>query len=238
MKIMSLVAMTAAVVLSAGCSSGTPARSDDASPTDRVPASGSPDDSASDDSAGGTAEPGPTRQRGPLAVAMLRPTDIGPTYRLNQEELLGEDRGFTYMLGLCSSVNKVTESDRPGSSDSESAEFSDPGRDLPVSEMITQEASGFGPQAMRDLRTVIGQCRQFQTGDSRYSLAIVDAGFAGRDALLVELRVNGGDPGFYAFVRQGDLVAEVEFPDSMPRDDARAIAVRAWQRLCAATPTC
>lgn len=224
MGIVHRVAVGALVVALAGCVPETP---------EQVEGTAVPAGDLRSSTADGTAPSG-SAPDGPLSTAVLKPTDIGRTYKLMPDTAEG-GWSLDFVLSQCPLYGYP---ERPASLEYVYAELAVPDEDLWVLEGITREAPRVGSAVMGDLRAMVDRCPEIETEEARLALAVVDAGFAGEDAFLVETTIAGEPPDFSAFVRQGDLVAEVAFSPGTPQADARGIAVRAWRRLCAATPAC
>jgi hypothetical protein len=92
-----------------------------------------------------------------------------------------------------------------------------------------------------DARSTVERARRLVTGCQPYrpgeSLSIVDSGFAGDESLLVAA-TGDGTPNRWLYVRQGDLVAEIWLKGEDDPAEARRIARRAADRLCAGTDAC
>ncbi|MEU2663967.1 hypothetical protein [Micromonospora sp. NPDC007220] len=95
--------------------------------------------------------------------------------------------------------------------------------------------------ASEDAKVTMDRARRLVTGcrphDPEQSLAIVDSGFAGDESLLVAA-TGDGTPSRWLLVRRGDLVAEVWLKGEDDPAEARRIAQRVAERLCAGTEAC
>jgi hypothetical protein len=70
-------------------------------------------------------------------------------------------------------------------------------------------------------------------GTDEVEISVVDQGFAGQESLLV----RSGADNSWVLVRQGDLVAEIAL-SGVTDANARRLADRAAERLCAGTTAC
>lgn len=238
MRTLRLTAVGIAVAVVAGCSLAGPARVDErAAPVGLSPASGSARSGGPSASPGGPSEstgddqPAAVENQA-LSAALLRPSDVGPQFRLY-------DRA-EWDWSLDVSVRPCAKSQVPGRPPAEHYAFvaiTIPDGADGVTEGISRVGDN-GPAVMRAWRTVVAECRRYTDNGYDHSMKITATGFAGPDSFMVGLDPDTRFLTQFAFVRQGELIAQVEFSIGTPPAEARAIAVRAWKRLCVATAAC
>ena len=218
------------VLPATGSPSPTPSSSPTPSPTPSSTPStrntpGAPSSSPSTTS--GQPTKGPADPAVP-AQALLRASDLPPGYRA-----AGSDVDGDWSLDFATSFTCVDTPRHPAKERAErGAVFSKPN----VSSVIerVRRYSLEGAKAEMDwARRAVG-C---ELRDERSTLAIVDSGFAGDGSLLIRFSAEG-KISYTLFVRQGDLVAEVWLGSLTSQTEARRVAQRAADRLCAGTDPC
>jgi hypothetical protein len=113
-----------------------------------------------------------------------------------------------------------------------------------MTQQVHRYAPGWGTRALDDVRHVLATCPgptapPSPDGSATSHYAVVDTGFAGDQALLVQEDINTygtdkklkTDTSFAAVVRVGDLVTTVWASSNVSRDAVRALAVKAADRL-------
>ena len=107
-----------------------------------------------------------------------------------------------------------------------------------VADWNARELPGeWGPQPLQDAyRTGLGLCESHPNPD--ITLTIIPGDAVTADDVIVVRSVMPDRTMYYAFVRQGDVVAELAFYDGSSEATAIAVTARAAQRLCAAVSTC
>ncbi|MFF5054522.1 hypothetical protein ACFY1S_15200 [Micromonospora sp. NPDC000663] len=170
---------------------------------------------------------GPANPAIPLE-ALLRAADLPSGFRAAEDDLEGE-WSFGYVASFaCADTPDLSVKERA----ERRAEFRKPG-----ASSIIERVERY---SIEDAKATIAWARtvtQCEPGDEQYSLKIVDSGFAGDGSLLI--RIDGpGSVEYMLFVRQGDLVAEIRMSDRTDEAEARRVAQRAADRLCAGTNAC
>jgi hypothetical protein len=167
--------------------------------------------------------------------ALLRPADVGTGY--TGEPYEGDDHGaIGMMLAYCGQSSGAAPEHRL-LTDKWSINR---GEGVYVFEDVSRYKPGWAAQHMRDLRAAAPRCPTIDVGgnpDNRETFTVVAVDFAGTGSILI--RVVGKDETEYlAVVQQGDVEARLRIHNGSTQAQARAIAVKAAERLCAATPTC
>ncbi|HEX5594823.1 MAG TPA: hypothetical protein VFX61_02210 [Micromonosporaceae bacterium] len=107
------------------------------------------------------------------------------------------------------------------------------GMDEPLAQTVTRYAPAAAAQVLAAVPVQVMHC----DSGPNIEQSIVDRNFAGDESLLVYTKI-GSTENLHIFVRQGGLVTEIWQKGLTDRDEARRLAQRAAQRLCAATHTC
>jgi hypothetical protein len=171
------------------------------------------------------------------AAALLRPQDIGTGYTSSDAQE-GDDHGAIGML--------MSYCGQTGYSDAPEHRVLNRKRSLQQSdqryllEEVSRYEAAWAQQHLRDLRAVLPTCRTVDimaNPNDQATLTVVDTDFAGDGAVLVK-EVRGTQTQYHAVIRQGDYEARLRIHTGATESTARAIAVKAAQRLCAASPSC
>ncbi|MET8255959.1 hypothetical protein ACFYPG_12020 [Micromonospora sp. NPDC005553] len=171
---------------------------------------------------------GPTSPAIP-AQALLRASDLPSGYRVGGSDLLDGEWSFGYIVSIACAA---TPDRSPQERAERTAGFSKPGASSVIERVGRYSLEG-AKATMTFWAWTVTQC---EPEDERYSLSTVDSGFAGDGSLLI--RSDGPSLVDYTlFVRQGDLVAEIRLGNST-ESEARRVAKRAADRLCAGTDAC
>jgi hypothetical protein len=90
---------------------------------------------------------------------------------------------------------------------------------------------------MDETRQLVRDCATISFENERWSMAIVESGFAGDDSVMVKATpfdIDGLGPRYHVYIRQGELLTQIRF-DHQTAAQRRSAAAAAARRLCAAT---
>ncbi|MEW2430030.1 hypothetical protein AB0877_18645 [Micromonospora sp. NPDC047644] len=162
------------------------------------------------------------------ADALLRAADLPSGFRAAGSDLDG-DWSFNFAASYaCVDTPRLSAKERA----ERGAVFRKPDAS-PVIERV-QRYSLNGAKATIAWARTVTECKRSK---ELSSLSVVDSGFAGDGSLLIRFDAEGLIS-YTLFVRQGDLVAEVWLGSLTNRTEARRLAQRAADRLCAGTDAC
>lgn len=170
-------------------------------------------------------------------AALLQSGDVGTGYTASDVQE-GDDHGsIGSLMSYCGQT---------GFSDAPEHRVLNHRRSLQQSDQryVLQEVSWYesdwAERHLRDLRAVLPKCRTVDImGDPnrRATLTVVGTDFAGDGTVLVK-EVRGSETQYHAVVRQDGYEARLRIHTGATESTARAITVKAAQRLCAASPSC
>lgn len=103
-----------------------------------------------------------------------------------------------------------------------------------MAQRVTRHSGDDALTVMENVRQFIADC-ELSGPDS--SLSILAEDLAGEDSVLVASVIEG-IPNRWLFVRQGDLVAQLDIEYQVTEADARPLARKVAERLCAGTDSC
>ncbi|MFC7247385.1 hypothetical protein ACFQO7_33405 [Catellatospora aurea] len=177
------------------------------------------------------------------SAAMLRAADVGPAYRVQSGEYLGESH--RYVTGLCQ--EKGQWDGKPGRPQSSPERDSFRRRVLVAGSNamhVVQEVTGYpsarsAGELMAHERAGFERCAVVDHRETHVEFEIIATGFAGDEALLVRMTPRT----LLVLVRAGAVYAELSlwFPSAPDAEDvafARDLAEKAVARICAATTAC
>ncbi|MEU1746794.1 hypothetical protein [Micromonospora arida] len=162
------------------------------------------------------------------ADALLRASDLPSGFRAAGSDLDG-DWSFNFAASYaCADTPTLSAKERA----ERGAVFGKPDASLVIERV--RRYSLDGAKATIVWARTVTECKRI---NELSSLSIVDSGFAGDGSLLIRFDAQGLIS-YTLFVRQGDLVAEVWLGSLTNRTEARRLAQRAADRLCAGTDAC
>ncbi|WP_410819505.1 hypothetical protein [Micromonospora sp. 050-3] len=162
------------------------------------------------------------------ADALLRASDLPRGFRAAGTDMDG-DWSFNFAASnACTDTPRLSAEERA----ERGAVFGKPDAS-PVIERVRRYSLDGAKATITWARTVT-ECDQPR---EQYSLSVVDSGFVGDGSLLIRFDAERLIS-YTLFVRQGDLVAEVWLGSLTNRTEARQLAQRAADRLCAGTDAC
>ncbi|QGN50620.1 hypothetical protein GKC29_04950 [Micromonospora sp. WMMC415] len=103
-----------------------------------------------------------------------------------------------------------------------------------ILERVTRHSGDDAVTVMANVRQLVRGC-DLLPPDS--SISILAEGLGGADSLLVGAEIDG-IPNRWLFVRQGDLVAQLDLEYQTTEADARPVARKVAARLCTGTDAC
>jgi hypothetical protein len=176
---------------------------------------------------------------------MLQPTDVGPGYRVSDEEVMG-DWNFRYAVSGCPAArwSRVD----PIASRGRTLSRAEPSQEYVIQEVRRFASTDQARKVVRDISGNVHACRDFRvvsrgTGEvvGTMRMRIAASGFAGDHSIIVrEVFTPAGTAEVSAtlrvFVRAGALLAEVR-PSTIDLNQVVALGVRAGVRLDSAPGT-
>jgi hypothetical protein len=184
----------------------------------------------------GTRSPEPT-QAAVDGTVMLVPADFGSGWRVRTTEPHTSPPGWHWALSQCVLYNA---SEYPAQQHRTAAgsESFHQGTRREASQLVESFETGWGARSLDDIRRVLETCARYEYSDAKTefleSHRIVDNGFGGDEALLVEtVRIAPPHPTTLrhtAVIRRGDLVVTVT-GTGLTADEVRRLAVLATGRL-------
>ena len=202
-------------------------------PTPSATPSGSPSPTSTPSATPTTSPPG---TGGPIPPeALLTPADVGTGYARYRNEI-DDHRTIEMMLSYCGQSDGAAREHRLWN---EKWDISR-GTGVYVSEEVSRYEPGWAARHMRDIRAAAPRCPTIDQGGNpefRSTFTVVATDFAGTGSILIR-DVDKNQTEYLAVVHQGDVEARMRIAIGANDGQARAIATKAAERLCAATPTC
>jgi hypothetical protein len=162
---------------------------------------------------------------------------VGTGYTTYDDQL-GEDHGsITMMMSYCGQTAYSTAAEHELAYRKRSVGQSEQSY---VHEEVTRYEATWAARHLNDLRGVLPRCKTVEImGDpnNRVTLTVVGTNFTGDESILLS-ELGGSGTQYHAVVRQGDVEARLRIHTGATENEARAIAVNAAQRLCAASSSC
>ena len=169
--------------------------------------------------------------------ALLQATDVGTGYATADGQQ-GDDHGaIGMMMSYCGESDYSTAFEHRLANHKRSVGQSD---QRYVLEEVSRYEATWAARHLSDLRAALPRCQMVDVlGDQnhRVTLTVVGSDFAGDESVLIR-ETFGNETQYHAVVRRGDVEARLRIHTGATESEARAIVVKAGERLCAAVPSC